>query len=305
MWNCEDYLRELARSVEPTAAQKASASRSQQYLRDLLRQGQFGSRILDAFLSGSYARDTAISPIDDVDIVVLIDSDGWKGGIWDARPEPEKILQSFARAIRYRYPESSVHVQRRSVRLEMFHLNVDVVPAIDLGDLEIEIPDGDSQGWIKSAPRRHTCIATEINQANRGLFKPLVKLLKYWNRQLPDSSYLKSFAIETMAGTLFRNVSLPTVQDGLRLFFDFVAGRDGKAILFEWPSNYGVHLSWWAHELFDLAGTGSNLVERVDASRRRKFLDQAVRSRDLLAAAEKARDSTFAASYLGRALKMG
>jgi hypothetical protein len=295
----------LARSVEPTAAQKAAASRSQQYLRDLLRQGQFGSRIQDAFLSGSYARDTAISPIDDVDIVVLIDPEGWRSGMWDTRPEPEKILQSFARAIRYRYPESSVHVQRRSVRLEMFHLNVDVVPAIDLGDLKIEIPDGESQGWITSAPKRHTRIATEINQANRGLFKPLVKLLKYWNGRLPDSSYLKSFAIETLAGRLFRNVSLPTVQDGLRLFFDFVAGRDGRSVLFEWPSNYGVHLSWWAHELFDLAGTGSNLVVKVDASRRSKFLDQAVRSRDLLIGAEKARDATYAANYLERALKMG
>jgi len=304
MWNCEDRLKDLARSVEPTSAQKAAASRSQQYLRALLKEGQFGNRVQDAYLSGSYARDTAISPIDDVDIVVLIDPKGWMPGLWDSRPDPEKILQSFARAIRYRYPQSSVYIQRRSVRLEMFHLNVDVVPAIDLGRLEIEIPDGDSQGWIKSAPRKHTAIATEINQANGGLFKPLVKLLKHWNRSLPDSSYLKSFSIETLAGTLFRNIRLATLQDGLRLFFDFTAGRDGKSVMFEWPSNYGVHMSWWAHELFDLAGSGSNHLAKTDAPRRAKFLEHAVRSRDLLIRADKARTSRSSSDYLEQALRM-
>ena len=89
-----------------------------------------------------------------------------------------------------------------------------------------------------------------------GRFKPEVKLLKYWNHQLPETARLKSFAIETLAATLFRNVNLPSLQEGLRLFFDFLAGRKNEAVLYQWDKNYGIHMSLWSHELPDLAGTG-------------------------------------------------
>lgn len=251
MWDCEAPLRKLASHIEPSAAQKAAASRSEGHLRALLQVGQFGGRIVDVYLIGSYARDTAVSPIDDVDVLVVVDPKGWPRHFFGSKPEPDKILQSFARAIRYRYPNSSVHIQRRSVCLTLNHLYIDVVPAIELGsdgDL-IQIPDADSDEWITSAPKRHTAIATEINRRNGGRFKPIVKLLKYWNHQLPQTTRLNSFAIETLAGTLFRSVSLPSSQEGLRLFYDFLAARANGAILYKWPSDYGVHTGMWSRQL--------------------------------------------------------
>lgn len=306
MWDCEGSLREFARQIEPRAAQKAAASRSQNHLRTLLESGQFGNRILDAYLSGSYARDTALAPIDDVDIVVVVDPAGWPRQFWSATPEPDQILDSFARAIRYRYPNSSVHLQRRSVCLTLDHLHVDVVPAIALAGEghRIQIPDAEAGEWITSAPKRHTEIATEINQMHDGRFKPVVKLLKSWNHALPRTACLKSFAIETLAATLFRNVQLSSLQEGLCLFFDFLAGRRSEAVLYTWGKNYGVHMSLWSHELPDLAGTGTNLLAKVDDDRREKFLEQAVRSRDALIAAQKARDPDSAVRYVAAALKM-
>lgn len=114
MWDCEAALRNLVNAVEPSPAQKSAASRSHNYLRDVLCTGQFGNRILDSYLSESYARDTAIKLIDDVDIVVVVDPDGWRNGLWFGNPDPDRILRSFAAAIRYRYGQSSVYVQRRS-----------------------------------------------------------------------------------------------------------------------------------------------------------------------------------------------
>lgn len=306
MWDCEAALRDLARQVEPTPAQKAAASRSQNYLRSLLTSGQFGDRVLDVYLSGSYARDTALAPIDDVDIVVVVDPAGWSRSFWSTTPAPDQILESFARAIRYRYPNSSVYMQRRSVCLTLDHLHIDVVPAVALpGDgHRIQIPDADSGEWITSAPRRHTEIATEINQRHGGRFKPEVKLLKYWNHALPQTARLKSFAIETLAATLFRNVSLPSLQEGLRLFFDFLASRNGESVLYRWDKNYGIHMSLWSHELQDLAGSGTNLLAKVDSDRREKFLEHAVRSRDSLIAADKARGGEFAIRHITAALKM-
>lgn len=306
MWNCEADLREMAQGLEPTAAQKSAASRSHNYLRDLLLTGQFGNRVLDSYLSGSYSRDTAVNPIDDVDIVVVVDPDGWRRGLLQSRPGPARVLESFAAAIRYRYRDSSVYVQRRSVRLKLYHLDIDVVPALEVtsGRDRIEIPDIEIGEWIASAPKAHTRIATEINSAQGGRFKPLVKLLKYWNSQLPETAYLKSFAIETLSATLFRNANLPGLQEGLRLFFDFLAGRADQAVLYRWSQSYGIQMSWWAHELPDLAGTGSNLLARVDAERRAKFLQHAVRARDALVLAEKARTHDSAVRHIGSALRM-
>jgi hypothetical protein len=306
MWDCEADLWEMARGIEPTAAQKSAASRSHNYMRDLLLTGQFGNRVKDTYLSGSYARDTAVSPIDDVDIIVVVDPNGWLRSLLDCRPEPARVLQSFAGAIRYRYPESSVYVQRRSVRLELYHLDIDVVPAVEGtgGPHRIEIPDVDTDEWITSAPKVHMQIATDINSARGGRFKPLVKLLKYWNSRLPDTAYLKSFAIETLAATLFRNVNLPTLQEGLRLFFDFLASCDNQAALYRWGHNFGVQMNWWTHELPDLAGTGSNLLARVDRNRRVRLLEHAIRARDGLMRADKARTRDSAVRHVDAALRM-
>jgi hypothetical protein len=307
MWDCESELRMLVGKIEPSAAQKSGASRSHNYLRDLLDTGEFGNRILDSYLSGSYARDTAISPIDDVDIIVIVDPDGWPRGFWNSHPEPDRILRSFARAIRYRYPQTPVFVQRRSVRLNLCHLDIDVVPAIEVGgdDHRIEIPDAESDQRITSAPQMHTQIATDINLAQGGRFKPLVKLLKCWNSSLPQTTCLKSFAIETMAARLFKNVGLSTLQEGLRLFFDFMADQADQALFYEWPKNYGIQLNWWTQEVLDLAGTGSNLVAKVDDERRKKFLEHVVRSRDALIQAEKARTLESAVRHISAALRMG
>lgn len=306
MWDCESELRKLAGAIEPSATQKSDASRSHNYLRDMLDAGEFGNRILDSYLSGSYARGTAIAPIDDVDIIVVVDPEGWPRRFLNSHPEPDRILQSFARAIRYRYPQSSVRVQRRSVRLNLYHLNIDVVPAVEVdgGDHRIEIPDAESDDWIRSAPKMHTQIAADINQAQGGRFKPLVKLLKSWNSALPETANLKSFAVETIAARLFKNVGLPRLQDGLRFFFDFLAEQANQGDLYEWSQNYGIQLNWWTHEVLDLAGTRSNVVAKLDSERRKKFLGQAIRSRDALIDAEKARNPEYAVRHIRSALRM-
>jgi len=173
--------------------------------------------------------------------------------------------------------------------LQLYHLDIDVVPAIEVGDTGkiILVPDSDSGDWIKSSPRLHSEKATEINQRHNGRFKPLVKLLKCWNSNLPSTANFKSFAIETLAARLFNSIGLPSLEDGLALFFDFVASLDGKAQLYRWAESYGVTLNWWATEVPDLAGPGSNLVANVDADRRQKFLGHAIRSRDHMADARR------------------
>lgn len=283
----EQRLWEIKSAIEPTQAQKDAAQRSHMNLRTLLNSGSIGDRITGSYLSGSYARDTAIRPIDDADIIFLIDPSKWTLTLLAesfGNPSPSKVLQTFSNAIRYRYPISSIFYQRRSVRLSMYHLDIDVVPAIpqDHYGKIILIPDASQDTWIKSAPKIHADNATRVNQLRSGRFKPLVKLLKKWNSGIPSTATFKSFCIETVATRIFNEVHFETLLDGLILFWDFSSRFGAQTQLYRWSSNYNV--SWGglfeALNVPDSAGTNSNTATGVDIQRRLKFAELAARSRD-------------------------
>jgi len=307
MASCEAQLWGLVSNIEPTKAQKEGAKRSHNYLRDVLCTGQMASRITDHYLSGSYSRDTAIRPLDDVDIIFVIDPSKWGTGLLSLfmKPAPEKVLHSFANAIRYRYPISSIYGQRRSVRLELSHLDIDVVPAvIDSSNSDfIWIPDRNSGDWIKSSPKRHGANTTDVNKHQGNRFKPLVKLLKHWNGNLPSTVKLKSFAIETMAVRLFQKVSFQSLEQGLLEFFDFVANFHGKALAFNWQSKYDMSFDWLSRSVPDAAGTGTNVVAGVDNTRGVKFVEHAIRSRDRMLEAQRAVSIDTAVIKVAKALR--
>lgn len=293
---------QIVREVEPTPAQKDGAQRSHEYLRSLLATGQIASRWTSSYLSGSYARDTAIRPIDDVDIVFELAPAVWGGGLtlFDPHPAPVKVLEAFANAIRYRYPVSSVYGQRRSVRLELYHLDIDVVPAFPdpSNPLFVRIPDRESGDWIRSSPKKHSENATRVNQRQGGRFKPLVKLLKFWNSNLPETTRAKSFMIETMAVRLFDALALNSLEDGAITFWDFLASRYSEPTLYHWSESYDMSFSWLSISVPDTAGTGSNTAARLDDARARALAAKARMSRDRLIAAQKARSPASQQSHV-------
>lgn len=307
MASCETQLWGLVSEIEPTQSQKEGAKRSHNYLREILCTGQMAGRITGHYLSGSYSRDTAIRPLDDVDIIFLIDPSKWATGLLGmfTLPTPDRVLDSFSNAIRYRYPVSSVYGQRRSVRLELNHLDIDVVPAIpDKNNADfIWIPDRNQGDWIKSSPKRHASNATSVNKNQGNRFKPLVKILKYWNGNLPSTAKLKSFAIETMAVRLFQNVGFQSLEQGLLEFFDFVANFQGEATAFNWQSKFDMSMSLFSCSVPDAAGTCTNVAAGVDGARRTKFLEHATRSRDRMLEAQRAISVDTAVARVAKALR--
>lgn len=309
MASCEKQLLGFLKQIEPTNAQKEGARRSHNYLRDILDQGQMARRVADSYLSGSYPRDTAIRPLDDVDIIFVIDPDVWPkngfGFLFSEHPDPEAVLKTFTNAIRYRYEDSSLRMQNRSVRLKLNHLNIDVVPAIDQGknNGHILIPDREQEDWIVTAPKKHSEIASAINQQQEGRFKPLVKLLKFWNVNLPATARIKSFAIETIACRIFQGIRLSSVEDGLLLFFDFVANFGDQAKAAKWNDQFGISLDWLECKVPDLAGTGSNVVAGVEESRKQRFIENAIACRNRMLDARSARSEETAWNKVCQALR--
>jgi len=293
--------------LEPTPEQKDGAVRSHHYLRERLEEKRIGSRILDHYLSGSYARDTAIQPLDDVDIIFVVDPTFWGRSMLSSRPSPEAVLRTFQGAIRYRYQESSLRLQRVSVRLRMNHLDIDVVPAIAdhaEDDERLYIPDRHDNKWVLTAPKKHTRNAIEVNKRRGELFKPLVKLLKGWNGGLPAAAQTKGFAVETMAIRLFSEIRFTTLDEGLLRFWDFLAWQGGEDPVYQWKQDYGISLRNWTPQVLDVAETGSNTLGRPTREACERFLSYAGKSRDLLAQAIKASSQERTEELVYRALRV-
>jgi Second Messenger Oligonucleotide or Dinucleotide Synthetase domain len=281
----EALLVDLVRQIEPTPTQKSGAKRSHTYLRDLLASGKMEERIVDDYLSGSYARDTAIRPLEDVDIIFVVDPSYWKIPFLSSLPAPADVLGTFERAIRYRYDGSSLRTQRRSIRLHLNHLDIDVVPAVvaDASTGMLKIPDGDAGEWITTGPQIHSAMATEVNSLRGGKFKPLVKLLKQWNSTLPSTARLKSFAIETMAVRIFKKVAFRQLDEGLGHFIGFVFRFSSHLYS---GDTYGMTNGLFGGlEVPDVARTGSNITANVDANRKKAFFDHATRANTWLTSA--------------------
>lgn len=301
----ERTLRRILAEIEPTRAQKEGAQRSHKHLRALLDSGQIGSRIRGSYLSGSYARDTAIRPLDDVDIIFEIEPSGWNSGLFRTLPTPDRVLQSFATAIRRRYPSTSVYSQRRSVRLNLNHLDIDVVPAIpDRSDPGlILVPDRNSDSWIKSSPLRHSEIASRVNSQREGRFKPLVKLAKFWNSNLPGTTRCKSFTIETIATRTFSTIPFDGLSEGLLLFWDFLAAQFDEPSIVRWPQTFGMSFDWLSISVPDAAGIGSNTAAYMTYSHARSLAAAARISRDRLLASSSARTDDSCERHILRSLR--
>lgn len=301
--SCETRLRELLPDAEPSATRKRFAQSAHKQVRTKLATKRFQDRISDTFLIGSYARNTAIYPLDDVDVVVVIDPGRWPAEhrtlLGFGQLDPEKVLLSFQRVLQERFKDRRrVQLQRRSVGLigSERQVDVDVVPALRVaqGGAELLIPDRDRETWIGTAPSAHASALSAANAASGGQLVPLIKLVKYWNQGLPEDAVLKSFAIETLVLTLFNAAPVPSLESGLLTCLDFLASFLGKALGKHQVS--GVDLTpklidlGFGFRLPDVTDVGANVVAGLENDCLKQFLGHAVIARDHVAAAIRSDD---------------
>lgn len=281
----EILLRKVLRSIEPSASQRQSAARSHGYARQVLASTPFGQSVVGSRLIGSYARHTAIAPIDDIDVLLELDRAALANAWFSSRPDPEKIIADLQRAAKTGYPRSRVQRQRRSVGIVMSKQSIDLVPAIPTSNQVFLIPDRKEREWVRTDPDAHTSRVRELNAKNEKRFVPLVKLVKHWNAELPQTASLKSIAIESIAGRLFANHQPQSLSQGLLWFFDFIlqtSGVFGPESSFRWPATYGVSFSPIGAAVPGLSTVDTNIVEGMSWARSKRFVDKARIARDRL-----------------------
>lgn len=227
----DDAFLNLKGKLEITATESALAVRRHHEIRDHVR----ASWDLQAdFLTGSYRRETKTKPLKDVDIFVVIDSEGAQAQL--RQSGPRAILDKLAAVLGTKY--SNVVVDRMACTVNFGSgdeiVSFDVVPAFERATDEFEIPDTRTGNWIATNPKRHHEMSTEKNKECDGKFVPFVKMVKGINRELGDP-VTPSFLVEVMAQGLVK-APFGRYQDEVRWFL--ASATEGLSE--SWPDPAGL-----------------------------------------------------------------
>lgn len=184
----EAFLQKL----ELTSGQRQDASRQHTNLRQELQKRM---DVEDNFLSGSYARRTAVRPLNDIDVfLVLKPSDSLS-----LSTKPSVVLSEVKGTLEDIYPGKSARPQSRSVNIEFSGTGIayDVVPAFKEREGVYSIPDRDQDAWIQTDPKVHSQRSTEANESANKKLKPLFKAVKQSNNN--HGKPARSFHLEVLS----------------------------------------------------------------------------------------------------------
>lgn len=189
---------ELLQDIEPSATTKGQCASAQNDIRAFLESHPvLGQKISYSFLSGSYARATAVRPKTtegeverpDIDIAVVT--------TFTTEDRPDDVLDEFVAALAGDYDVERKN--KRSVRVQTSRAEIDIVPLIPNGG-RFRIGDRIEDEWLLTNPPAHTAFAEDMNQAGKfdGRFVPMVKLFKWWRRERLSTKRPKGIALEVL-----------------------------------------------------------------------------------------------------------
>ncbi|OGR89701.1 MAG: hypothetical protein A2992_06265 [Elusimicrobia bacterium RIFCSPLOWO2_01_FULL_59_12] len=190
----EGSFRKFASNIEPAQTHRDEAISGHTTLRERLEKDSDVKVVLkETFLSGSYRRRTAVKPIKDVDIFVVL-----AGEQGSAR----KTLEWLEKALGRLGYKAKTAPQRRSVRVDLSYVTMDVVPALAPEGLDrpLKIPARQEDKWILSHPKKHIEYVENLNQLSSDeRLVPTVKMIKWWRGyQMEKAKHPKSFFLENL-----------------------------------------------------------------------------------------------------------
>jgi hypothetical protein len=170
---------EFSARLEPTSNQISDAVTKHTGVRDCIDGSMW---VKQALLVGSYARRTIIKPVDDIDLLVVLDEAKHSEFLtaWDG---VSQLLDRFHSRLKYCYPDTPIRKDHPAVHLDFASIGFDVVPGFPrIYGAGYRIPSPKGYGWIDTDPTKHAEFTTAMNSATGGMLVPLVKMFKSWNR---------------------------------------------------------------------------------------------------------------------------
>lgn len=243
----------VKQAVDLGSDEVATARRSRDYL-----QGQISNiadkdktfpRLSSGYKSfGSFARSTKVRPLDDIDMLSLLNARGTSETIYlfkqctylvkitdpssplapfadsDGYVNSTRILNKFKSGLQDVPNYQKAEIKRNGVavilNLKSYSWVFDIVPALPMGDssgntTHYLIPNGSGK-WMRTDPRRDQTAITEANQRQGNNLIPLIRLIKYWNMYSYAAPRISSYYLETMLINGLRYHSYPPITSTLR-----------------------------------------------------------------------------------------
>lgn len=181
------------------------------------------------FQTGSYARFTAIRPVNDLDIFYIFGNDLTVDEALDSLPQLAKDLEeNFSDTCSEKF---TVEIQTHSIKLQFEDsFSIDIVPAVETNkttsDLHTQIylvPDEETGNWISSDPKGYKEITKEIDEKSDKNLRKSVRFVKSWRKgckKNDDNFKLKSFHIEQILIEIFKEDNNISLYDAIKLFYE-------------------------------------------------------------------------------------
>ena len=274
-------LDEIVREVTPSDAEFRRATDRADFYGSVLTR----DRSMEAsgyLIGGSCGKRTALSPIDDVDVFIIMEPDAFArsdGG----RLQPATVLKTFQERLDVTIRSkagATTRPQPHSVRIVLTgerSNHVDVVPAFPVKRDIIEVPERGSRQWIRTSIVRQQALLDELDPPSRAV-RRAIRLTKYWrDRHCVD---ICSYALEVLiliaaAQGLARHPSKLLIA-ALRSLGD---GELRSPLVLEhfWKPRGDLHGG-----IYDPAVPNNNLTDYLSAAGRRKVCSRARRSAEAL-----------------------
>lgn len=197
---------------------------------------QAAGLVIDAFLQGSFARRTAMSPLRDVDLVVVL-AEKHRDRLWRTGGA-DTAMDLCEAALGGHFPDVTFERTTHSLKVDFGEddFEFDVVPAFqDLNDSRlvwIADLEGDDEPWEKSNTKKLIKVAACRNQACDGRFIHVARMGKHFRRlHLNDIDGFTGMLVESI---LYRSMTdSVSYEQGCREFLAEAADAldSGEAIM--------------------------------------------------------------------------
>lgn len=172
---------------------------------------------------GSFARNTKIKPLDDIDLMLTFSAEGatyttyqygrlytlnvpktninlWKLTNDDGTLNSIKMVNKLVNSLGTisHYSKASIHRRQEAATLQLtsYEWNFDIVPAFYTDTGYYLIPDGNGN-WKATDPRIDQDNTTSVNQKHNSRILQIIRTLKYWQKR-PTMPTVPSYLFENI-----------------------------------------------------------------------------------------------------------
>lgn len=229
MHSLPDHFDELLSAIEPLDYRAKFAREIPSQLREYLKQTP---KIITvephSRLAGSYARQTAINDIKDVDIILVLETAYRAGSAEAALSEVFSALYNLKEHMEGVSDVTVRRKQQRSINVLFKDSNfcMDIVPAVAPNGLAepLEIPDREWEKWVETHPLGYADKLSRLNIENGSKVIPLIKMMKYWRDVQMIMRRPKSYWLECLVYHIICNGEVSTSGIGYGELFSKVFG---------------------------------------------------------------------------------